>query len=223
METIFDPPITHFVIFSGGGGMLSREAEVNFKPGENQLKVKGVPASFDPETFLVRTSNTEILLKEIILRKPSRQYVEDNLRREGAAARKLIDSSVDIGAKRGQLIEICEEIAQRTYLDEEVDLSLWMVSPTAQSSLVVLSYFIDDVRFRWKPTITAELGDEQGEVRVQGLIAITNESAHRFVDVEVSFADFARDLSPDAQNFRAKPEEMKQAMANRMMKKMMLK
>jgi hypothetical protein len=222
-DQIFDPPISHFVIFSGGGGLIEREGQVTLAAGENQLQIKGVPASFDPETLLVQPKTDSVRLKELVVKKPSRQYVEDNLRREGAAARKLIEHSVEVGAKRAALIEICEEVAQRTYLDEEVDLNVWLVSPSAQSFVLKLSYFVDDARFKWKPTLSVELDKDNGEVRVRGLIAITNESAHRLTDVEVSFADFARDLSENEKNYRVPPEELRAALNKQVLRKMMLK
>jgi hypothetical protein len=225
-EIFFDPPICHFVIFSGGGGLIEREAEVELDEGENRLKVRGVPASFDPETFMVKVAAAEARglepkLQEIVFRIPNRQYVEDNLRREGDAARRLIAQSVDVGVRRPQMIDICEEIAHRTYLDEEVELTIWVIAPKEGKATVSLSYFINDARFRWKPTITVELGE--GEVRVRGFVALTNDSAHRFANVEISFADFARELDQDAQNYRVAPEEMKAQLRKQIVKNMVFK
>lgn len=223
MQTLsFDPSIGHFVVFSGGGGLVERGAEVDLAAGENLLRVRGVPASFDPETFLVKMEGEGVRLKEIVIRIPSRQYVEDNLKREGAAARKLIEASVDVGQRRKEIIEICEDIAQRTYLDEEVELTVWIVADAPARVHVGLSYFINDARFRWKPTITVEMG-EGGEVRVRGSIAITNDSSHTLENVEILFADFARDFAEDAQNLRVPPAEMKQHMRNQILRKVMFK
>jgi hypothetical protein len=220
MEASFDPPISHFVIFSGGGGLIERVAAIDLEAGENRLRVHGVPASFDPESFTVEIGGAT--LKEIVVRVPNRQYVEDNLKREGAAARRLIEASVDVGAQRGQIIELCEDVALRTYLDEEVELTLWVTAEKSGSSRVAMSYFVNDGRFRWKPTVTVELGPND-TARVRGYIAITNDSAHRLADVEISFADFARDLGSDAQSYRVPPEEMKAQMRQQVVKNMMLK
>jgi hypothetical protein len=223
MEAPFDPPINHFVIFSGGGGLVERVGTIDLEAGENRLHVRGVPASFDPESFTVDIAGAT--LKEIVLRVPNRQYVEDNLKREGAAARRLIEQSVDIGAQRGQIIELCESVALRTYLDEEVELTLWIVAGATGPAKVALSYFVNDGRFRWKPTITVELGPND-TARVRGYVAITNESAHRLAEVEISFADFARDLGTegqDAQSYRAPPEEMRARLKAQVVKNMMLK
>ncbi len=217
----FDPPITHFVVFSGGGGLVERRGSVALAAGESILAVAGVPASFDPDSFLADVTDG-VALREIVVKKPNRKYVEDILEREGTAARKLIDGSSEVGGQRSQIIEICEGIAQRTYLDEEVELSLWLETDAAREVEIKLSYFIDDARFSWKPTLTAELGPDD-TVRVRGHIAISNQSAHRLRDVEVSFADFARELGDDAQNFRAPPKARKKHMKNRMLKKMLYK
>jgi hypothetical protein len=220
VEAPFDPPISHFVIFSGGGGLVERTGEVDLPAGESRLLLRGVPASFDPESLTVQLDGAT--LKEIVIRVPNRQYVEDNLKREGAAARRLIDTSVDIGARRAQIIELCEDVALRTYLDEEVELTLWAVAAEARRVEVTLTYFINDSRFRWKPTITVELG-EDGQARVRGYVAITNDSAHRFEDVEISFADFARDFTDDAQSYRVPPDEMRAQMRKQVMKNMVFK
>ena len=217
----FDPPITHFVIFSGGGGFIQRKAEVELDAGEHLLKVKAVPASFDPETFFVSLGDKARLLQTVI-RKPNRKYVEDILEREGSAARRLIEASSEVGAQRSKIIEICEDIAQRTYLDEEVDLHLRIDSTEKHTETIELSYFIDDTRFSWRPSLTVELSDD-GEVRLRGVIAITNESAHTFENVEVSFADFAKESHESASNYRAPPGEMRQRMRKAVMKKMMFK
>lgn len=218
----FAPPITHIVVFSGGGGLVQRSAEVPLEAGENTLRVQGVPASFDPETFVV-TVPDDAELKQTVIRKPNRKYVEELLQREGNAARRIIDGSSEVGPRRADIIEICESIAQRTYLDEEVDLTLRITASRAFTARIHLSYFIDDARFRWKPTIVVEMDHDDGTVRVRGQIAITNDSAHHFENVEVSFADFARDLSDNATNFRAEPNEMKRAMRKRKMKNFIYK
>jgi hypothetical protein len=222
-EHPFDPPISHFVVFSGGGGLIERAGEADVGAGETLLRVRGVPASFDPETFVVNLEGAT--LKEIVIKIPSRQYVEDNLRREGAAAQRLIELSVDVGPRRAQIINIAEDIAKRTYLDEEVELTIWVVAAQAGRAKVKMSYFIDDARFKWKPTITVEMGevsaDGTTEVRVRGMVAISNESAHRLTDVDISFADFAREFAADAYNYRVPPEEMKNQMRRQVMKKMM--
>lgn len=218
----FDPPITHFVIFSGGGGFIQRKTQATLKQGENLLQVKAVPASFDPETFLV-TLQEGAQLKQTVIRKPNRKYVEDILQREGSAAKRLIEASSEVGPQRSKIIEICEDIAQRTYLDEEVDLHLRVESDSDCEQEIELSYFVDDTRFSWRPSLTVELSGDGEEVRLRGTIAITNESAHTLENVEVSFADFAKESHESASNYRAPPGEMRQRMRKAVMKKMMFK
>jgi len=220
VETPFDPPITHFVIFSGGGGLVERVGEIELAAGENRLQIRGVPASFDPESFTADVAGATV--KEIVVRVPTRQYVEDNLKREAAAARRLIETSVDLGARRSQVIELCEDVALRTFLDEEVELTVWAVAEVAGPHRVALSYFINDSRFRWKPTITVELG-EGDTARVRGHVAITNDSAHTLDGVEISFADFARDLTSDSQGYRVPPDEMRAQLRQQVVKNMMFK
>ena len=220
MRQDFSPPITHFVIFSGGGGLIEREESIALLTGENLLQLRGVPASFDQDSLLIDLGD-QVTLKQIGIRKPSKQYVEDILKREGAAARQLIASSADVGTRRGEIIDICEAIANRSYVDEEVDISLRLHCQEAGEYPIHISYFINDSRFRWKPTITVELID--GKAHIRGMIAIENESSHHFEDVEVSFADFAHQFSDDAGNFRALPEQRRKRMKKQVMKNMMFK
>jgi hypothetical protein len=218
-----DPHISRFVIFSGGGGLITRDMEAELEKGDNQLQIKGIPASFDPETFNVSIAPKKVKLLEIVIKKPNRRYVEDSLEREASAATRLINESKDIGTQRGEILEICEAISLRTYLDEEVHLLLWLISPSRLKARLQLSYFIDDDRFSWKPTITVDQRGEGDEVRIQGLIAIRNESAVRFDGVEVNFADFAKDFKEGSANYRVAPRELRQQMLKSKMKVMLMK
>ena len=85
------------------------------------------------------------------------------------------------------------------------------------------SLVADDARFKWKPTIIVELDENWEKGHVKGFIAITNESAKRFDDVDVSFADFAKDMSEDAMNIRLQPAEFKMAAKKQRMKMMKIK
>ena len=218
-----DPPIENFVVFSGGGGLITREMDIDLQQGKNQITVREVPASFDPETFVIEFDDPRVELSEFVIKKPNRQYVDDNLRREGACAQRLIEGSMELGRARPQILEVCEAVSLRTYIDEEVYLVVWLQAPAKMSGKLTLSYFIDDVRFKWKPTLIVELDEDWESCRVKGFIAITNESARRFDDVEVAFADFAKDMNEDAVNVRLEPEEFKVKMKKQRMKMMQIK
>ncbi len=222
-KRIIDPGISRFVIFSGGGGIITREMKIDLEKGDNKLLVKGVPSSFDPETFNVDLGEKKVELREIVIKKPNRQYVEDTLQRETQAASRLIQESKDIGDRRREILEICEDISLSTYLDEEVYLLLWLVSKNKKKTNIKLSYFIDDGRFSWKPTITVDQYSKDNKVRIQGLIAIKNESAIRFDNVEVQFADFAKDFKDGSANYRVKPSELRQQMKKQTMNVMLMK
>lgn len=188
--------------------------------GPNRLRIRGVPASFDPVSLGVQLDGAT--LKEIVIRVPNRQQVERDLAREATVARRLIDTSVGIGARRAPILQMCDELSQRSYLDEEIELTLWVDALRAGTLGVSLSYFINDERFAWKPTMTVELG-EDGTARLRGHIAITNDSAFRLDDVEVSFADFARDSSVEARSYRVAPDELRTQMKQQVLKKMVFK
>lgn len=218
-----NPPITSFVVFSGGGGLISREATIALGKGNNKVTIREIPASFDPETFIVDVDDSRVKLKEFIIKKPNRQYVEDNLKREGNCAKKLINESIEIGTRRKEILEICEAVSLRTYIDEEVYLVIWLETPEDIEIKLRLSYFIDDTRFKWKPTIIVELDENWDKCHIKGFIAITNESEKRFDEVEVSFADFTKDMTEDSTNLRLEPEKFKAAMKKQRMKMMYLK
>lgn len=217
-ELEINPEIAEFTVFSGGGGLILRKASVALEKGETKVRIRDVPASFDPETFLVEVLGKNIELLEIIIKKPNRQYVEDNLRRERDTAQRLIQGSLDMGERRKEIIDICEEVSMRTYLDEEVYVMVRLRSPAAVKAEMVISYFIDDSRFRWKPTVTIEVGQDDEEVRVMGFIAVNNESARLFEDIMVSFAEFSKDMKTESNEFaQAAPAALRQMMTKQAM------
>jgi hypothetical protein len=216
-EIEINPDISEFIVFSGGGGLINRQCNVQLAKGETKLRIRNVPASFDPETFLVELKGKNIELTEIIIKKPNRQYVEDNLRREAETARRLIQESVDIGERRKEIIDICEEVSMRTYLDEEVYVMVRVKTKAATKTDLLISYFIDDGRFSWKPTVTIETGQDGEVVRVQGFIAINNESARLFENIEVSFAEFTKDMKEDTAFAKVPPQELRRMMTQQAM------
>ena len=220
MSLVFNPPITHFIIFSGGGGLIEREAKILLQEGVNKLQLRGIPASFDQDSFWVDLEGT-VVLKQLSIRKPNRRYVEDILQKEGDAARRLIEASADVGNRRGEIIEVCEAIAQRSYLDQEVEVEVHLHSQIATESLIKLSYFINDHRFSWKPTITVDIDGDN--VNIRGMIAIENQSSQSFEDVEVSFADFSHEFSDNASNYRGDPKQRMKKMKKQVMKNMMFR
>jgi hypothetical protein len=217
-----DPPIAQFTIFSGGGGLIAREGPVELTSGLNLLRVRGVPASFDPETFVVRVEGKGLEMAQVAVRKPSRQYVEDTLKREGACAQMLINTSVDLGRRRPGIIDTCEEVMLRTYRDEEVEIVLRVRAGKDAKGKVILSYFIDDPRFSWSPAVIVDVGDDD-KVNVEGFITVKNESTHLFEDIEVAFADFAHSAKEDAYNQTLDNVQYQVARASKRMNMMMLK
>ncbi len=194
VEHEIEPKIERFTVFSGGGGQITRRAGLRVAAGENVVKVKGIPASMDPETFVVTVEGRKLKIKQISMRKPTRQYVEDTLRREGTTAQNLIGSSVELGPKRQEIINVCEQVLLRTYLDEEMDVTVWVNADEPVDGEMVFSYFVDDGRYGWTPSISVEIG-EGDECVIHGYIAIRNDSPHRLADVDIDFAEISRSFS----------------------------
>jgi len=197
VEQSLNPGIQQLTIFSGGGGLVNRRAKLAVPQGESDIRVIGIPASFNQETFVARVEGKGISLRQVAIRKPTRQYVDDTLQREGACAQQLIQHSTNLGARRGEIIEVCEEVALRSYLDVEVDVVLSVSAQSAAEAEVTISYFIDDGRYKWTPFISVET-DAGDEATVEGFIAVQNDSPHRFEDVEVAFAEFTHTTDENA-------------------------
>jgi hypothetical protein len=200
-ELNLDPPIMQFTIFSGGGGLVHRKGEIGVKKGTTELRIRGVPASFSQESFMTRVEGKGTVLRQVSVKKPTRQYVEDTLQREGSCAQGLIQASTNLGARRADIIEICEEVAQRSYHDEEAEIIMTIEAEADVKASILLSYFIDDPRFMWTPFISVET-DTSDEAMVEGYIEVRNSSPIRFEDVEVAFADFTHTTSENAYNER---------------------
>jgi len=209
-----EPKIERFTVFSGGGGQITRRSPITVGPGENVFKISGIPASMDPETFVVTVEGKKLNIKQIAMRKPTKQYVDDTLRREGTAAQNLIHSSVDIGPKRQDIIDVCEQVLLRTYLDEEMEVTVWVISEGNVEGALLFSYFVDDGRFGWTPSITVECDGDSDDVIVQGYIAIRNDSPHRLTEVDIDFADITRSFR-DQGNLDT--NQLKQAMRSQRM------
>ncbi len=218
-----NPKINNFVVFSGGGGLITRKISLNLIKGINEITVKDVPASFDSDTLVVDFNSDKVKLQEYVIKKPNRKYVDDNLKREGDCADRLISESIELGTMRPDILEICENVSNRTYIDEEVYLVVIADAEVDIKISLTISYFIDDARFKWKPTIIVELDENWENCKVKGFIAISNESANKFEDVDVSFADFAKDMNEDAVNTRLEPQEFKAKMKKQRMKMMKFK
>ena len=63
-----NPIITQFVIFSGGGGLVSRSQSINLTAGKNIFEVQDVPTSFIGETVKVELENVEAKLTQIVIK-----------------------------------------------------------------------------------------------------------------------------------------------------------
>lgn len=221
-ELTLNPKIRQFTIFSGGGGLVNRQGKVEVPQGMSEILLVGIPASFSQETFVARVEGKGITLRQIAIRKPTRQYVDDTLQREGACAQQLIQASTNIGARRSDIIGICEEVALRSYLDEEVGIAMTVEAASSSEATVELSYFIDDPRYRWKPFISVET-DAGDEAVVEGFIAVQNESPHRFEDVDVAFAEFTHTASETGYLEKLDNVQYQARMKSQRMNVMMLK
>ncbi len=186
--------IKELVIFSGGGGIMRRTAALSLREGQHLIKLDGVPVSFAPNTLDVSiTPNNFNKILQFTTKKPTRTYIEEQLRKEAAAAREVIKDSVNIGTKRSEIIKAAEEVIKRDYLDEQAEISLFVETTQDNEATIEYSFIIQDRRLRWSPFITINLL-EGGEAQIQCLLTIENNTALNLEDVEVKFAEF--DLPP---------------------------
>ena len=57
---------------------------------------------------------------------------------------------MELGARRPEIIDICEAVKLRTYLDEEVYLVVWLEAKAEAKITLSISYFIRGEAYRFR-------------------------------------------------------------------------
>jgi len=189
-----NPPITDAIIFSGGGGLVIRKQKVRVTPGKNILEIMDVPASFDPETITVELKGEQlnsIKLSQISVKLPDRTIANMVIQRERNASNNIITNATDLRAEsRKQILAICESAYYRQYEDMMGELNITIQSDIEGEVIIVIKYFIIDMRIRWKPGVQVDLDEKNNVATIVGYINVDNNSDFIFENVELEFAEF---------------------------------
>jgi len=189
-----NPPPIKFIIFSGGGGLVTRQQKVMVNPGKNQFEIQDVPASFDPETSTVDISSTEIekiKLIQISVKQPDKKTVEMVINREKNASDGIIKTATDLRAEnREQIISICESAYYRQYEDMFGDLMIELESQVSAEVNIMIKYFISDIRIKWNSSLQIDLDENTKNATIVGYIMVNNSSDFKYENIELEFAEF---------------------------------
>jgi hypothetical protein len=209
-----NPPYSRFIIFSGGGGLALREHEIKLSAGRNIIEVQDVPSSFDEDTVTVELEETEAKLIQVVVKKPERQFVEDAMRREREASERILSASVDIRSElREEVLNICEGIRSYRYEDSYSELIVTIDSAKDEMGKLTISYFMDDPRIWWTPSIQIDMENNEKDVRITGYILVENQTNLSFEDVELSFVEFegaTRRPPPPVSGYMTPPMEQEE-------------
>ena len=221
-----NPPCKKFVIFSGGGGLITRSQVVEVPAGQTTFEISEVPASFDPNTTTVELldiTTGDVELNQTDVRRPDKRIVESFIQREKAASDAIIKASTDLrGSNREKIIQICESAYYRRYEDMIGMVSVSINAKVPTKFTLQISYFIEDSRIKWKPAIHVKIDKQTKQARVEGYIMVMNNSDFSFENVECEFAEFEVIHEVGEEGF-LEDLEMEQAVQTKMPKARMLK
>ena len=186
-----NPIITQFVIFSGGGGLVSRSQSINLIAGKNIFEVQDVPSSFIGETVKVELENVEAKLTQIVIKKPDQAFVDSAMNRERQASERILKEATDVRTElREELLGICEGLRSYIYEDSNSELTLTFDSKTETIGKIKITYMIDDPRIYWTPSLQVNMSMNEEEASLTGYILVENGLNINFDDVDLKFVEF---------------------------------
>jgi hypothetical protein len=189
-----NPPCKKFVIFSGGGGLISRSQVVEVPAGQTTFEISEVPASFDPNTTTVELRDIamgEVELSQTDVRRPDKRIVDSFIQREKSASDSIIQASTDLrGSNRERIIQICESAYYRRYEDMSGTITISVSAKVPSKVTLQVNYFIEDTRIKWKPTIHVNINEQTKKAHIEGYLMVMNNSDFNFENVELQFAEF---------------------------------
>ncbi len=189
-----NPPCKKFVIFSGGGGLITRSQVVEVPAGQTIFEISEVPASFDPNTTTVELldiTSGEVELSQTDVRRPDKRIVDSFIDREKTASDAIIKASTDLrGTNREKIIQICESAYYRRYEDMLGTIAVSVNAKSPSKFTLQINYFIEDSRIKWKPAIHVKIDKDTKKAHIEGYIMAMNNSDFSFENVECEFAEF---------------------------------
>ncbi|MHA1733139.1 MAG: hypothetical protein ACTSU5_14420 [Promethearchaeota archaeon] len=220
-----NPPCKKFVVFSGGGGLVSRSQQVEVPPGRSRFDIADVPASFDLNTTTVEVIGAEgaVELVQVDVRRPDKRIMDQFISREKQASDSIIQSSTDLrGANREKIIQICESAYYRRYEDMLGTISVIVDAKGPAKFTLQVKYFVEDSRIKWRPSIHVHVDPKTKRATIEGHLQVMNNSGFAFENVDLGFAQFDLQYDVGEEGF-LDLIEAEQAVQTMMSKPQMLK
>lgn len=194
---LIDPKIKSLILFSGGGGIVTREMKLSLNRGSNEFQLQNVPASFDPNSAdikleYVNPEDKEIItLQQTIVSLPDINNSLQIIDREKSAANSIISHAIDFTREmREKISSICEASSYRTYADMTGTFN-FIINANRESEVIVkIIYFISDIRLKWETNLQVNINNDGKTAEMEGFIVVKNQTAFSYENVELGFAIF---------------------------------
>nr|MDO8116261.1 hypothetical protein [Candidatus Sigynarchaeota archaeon] len=195
-----NPPPTKFIVFSGGGGLVSRRQAVKVMPGMNTFDIDDVPASFDPRTAAVDVidSPAGVDIVQLDVKRPDKSIMNQFIQREKNAASNIINASTDLrGQNREKIIQMIESTHYRSYEDVLASFKAIISSKVEAEIELEVRYFVEDARIKWEPSLHISIDKDARTATMEGFIVVMNNSDFTYQQCELGFAEFELERQPD--------------------------
>jgi hypothetical protein len=217
-----NPPPTKFIVFSGGGGLVSRRQVVKIVPGLNTFEIDDVPAAFDPRTATVELLNAPagIEIVQLNVKRPDKSIMNQFIQREKSAATNIINAATDLrGQNREKIIQMIESTHYRSYEDVLGSFTAIITSKVEKDIELEVRYFVEDSRIKWEPSLHISVDKD---ATMEGFIVVMNNSDFTYPQCELGFAEFELDRQPDESGGYLKELQAEQSVQNMVVQSKML-
>ncbi|NMC05111.1 MAG: hypothetical protein GYA24_07870 [Candidatus Lokiarchaeota archaeon] len=194
-----NPQASKFVVFSGGGGLVSRRQVVKIMPGLNTFEIDDVPAAFDPRTATVELLNAPpgIDIVQLDVKRPDKSIMNQFIAREKAAATNIINAATDLrGQNREKIIQMIESTHYRSYEDVLGSFTAIITSKVEKDIEIEVRYFVEDSRIKWEPSLHISIDKDKKTATMEGFIVVMNNSDFTYPQCELGFAEFELERQP---------------------------
>ncbi|MBN2152371.1 MAG: hypothetical protein JW839_13045 [Candidatus Lokiarchaeota archaeon] len=195
-----NPPPVQFIVFSGGGGLVSRRQVVKIVPGLNTFDIDDVPAAFDPRTATVELLNAPagMELVQLNVKRPDKSIMNQFIQREKGAATNIINAATDLrGQNREKIIQMIESTHYRAYEDVLGSFTAIISSKVEKEVDLEVRYFVEDARIKWEPSLHISIDKDAKAATIEGFIVVMNNSDFTYPQCELGFAEFELERQPD--------------------------
>jgi hypothetical protein len=212
-----NPPPTKFIVFSGGGGLVSRRQIVKIMPGLNTFDIDDVPAAFDPRTATVDLLNAPagVEIVQLNVKRPDKSIMSQFIQREKGAATNIINAATDLrGQNREKIIQMIESTHYRSYEDVLASFTAIISSKVEKEVELEVRYFLEDARIKWEPALHISVDKDAKTATMEGFIVVMNNSDFTYPQCELGFAEFELERQPDVSGGYLNELQQEQAAQN---------